>query len=139
MTSQATTTILHLSVAECEALLAEATLGRLGVVVDGRPEIFPVCHVYVDGSVAFPTNEGTKLHAAEAWPSVVFEVDGIEPDALTGWSVVVKGRVERVDDPDEVKRLALERTALWRTGPSSRWVRIVTSEITGRQFESIRL
>ena len=42
---------------ECEDLLAAATLGRLGVVVDGRPEIFPVNHVYdrESGCVVFPT------------------------------------------------------------------------------------
>jgi uncharacterized protein len=47
-------------------LLAAATLGRLGVIVDGRPEVFPVNHVYdhESGYVVFPRKARTTLHAA---------------------------------------------------------------------------
>lgn len=34
---------------ECEELLTGAVLGRLGVIVAGRPELFPVNHVYAAG------------------------------------------------------------------------------------------
>src|SRR4051794_39037559 len=40
------TFLLELGINECERLLAAASLGRLGVIVDGRPAIFPVNHVF---------------------------------------------------------------------------------------------
>ncbi len=137
MSERAATSVVDLGQDECETLLAEAVVGRLGVVVDGRPEIFPVCHVFVDGSVAFPTNEGTKLSAAESWPSVVFEIDGVESSGFAGWSVVVKGHLERIEHEAETTALARQRVALWRTGPSARWVRLVASETTGRRLEAL--
>jgi nitroimidazol reductase NimA-like FMN-containing flavoprotein (pyridoxamine 5'-phosphate oxidase superfamily) len=120
----------------CADLLASSTLGRLGVIVDGRPEIFPVNHVYdrETGCVAFPTNVRTKLRAALDWPWVAFEVDGLEHDGGAGWSVLVVGRAETITDPDAVTRLAQDRHALWATGEAVTWVRIVPTKVTGRQI-----
>ncbi len=74
------TWLVILSSDQCRRRLAEATLGRLAVIVDGRPEIYPINHVYDHdtSTVAFPTNTGTKLHSALHWPWVGFEVDGLE-------------------------------------------------------------
>ena len=127
---------VDIPIQECRERLAGTVLGRLGVVVDGRPEIFPVNHVFdaKDDSVAFPTNDGTKLHAALNWPWVAFEVDGIEPGDGGGWSVVVVGTAEEVVDTAEVERLAGERTVLWAAGKSKRWIRIVPTKVTGRRI-----
>jgi nitroimidazol reductase NimA-like FMN-containing flavoprotein (pyridoxamine 5'-phosphate oxidase superfamily) len=121
---------------ECADLLDEASVGRLGVVVDGRPEIFPVAHVYDrdTGCVVFPTNVGTKLHGALHWPWVAFEVDGLEADGTAGWSVLVVGRSETVTDPQLIDRASRRRSILWRTGGGVRWVRIVPSKVTGRRI-----
>ena len=113
------TYLLHLDPDACADVLASATLGRLGVIVDGRPEIFPVNHVYdrQTGCVAFPTNVGTKLRAALDWPWVAFEVDGVEHDGGAGWSVLVVGRAETITDPDAVARAgARPARALGRRG-----------------------
>ena len=118
---------------ECADLLATATLGRLGVVVDGHPEIFPVNHVYdrESGRVLFPTNARTKLHAALEWPWVAFEVDGTEPDG--GWSVLVVGRAELIADPSTVARAVGQRQVPWAAGEGVVWVGIVPTKVTGRR------
>jgi uncharacterized protein len=118
---------------ECEELLAEADLGRLGVIVAGRPEIFPVNHVYdpSTGSILFPTNMRTKWRAALDWPWVAFEVDGMDADRTSGWSVAVVGRAEELTDPAETARAMQRRAALWAAGTGERWLRIVPSKITG--------
>jgi nitroimidazol reductase NimA-like FMN-containing flavoprotein (pyridoxamine 5'-phosphate oxidase superfamily) len=120
----------------CADLLASSTLGRLGVIVDGRPEIFPVNHVYdrQTGCVAFPSNVRTKLHAALDWPWVAFEVDGLHTDGGGGWSVLVVGRAETITDPKEVARLAQERHVLWRADDAVTWIRIVPAKMTGRRI-----
>lgn len=140
----AQTWLLHLPKEECEGLLRGARIGRLGVVVDGKPEVFPVCHVFQDGCVMFPTNVGTKMHAALAWPYVGFEADGFEVDeaaagGMRGWSVMVTGHAEEVNDAEQVDRATALRTVPWRTSPSLRWVRIVPSTITGRRIDAVAI
>lgn len=130
------TYLVDLTPAECAALLASSVLGRVGVVVNGRPEIFPVCHVYdLDTqTVVFPTNSRTKLDAALDWPFVAFEVDGISDDGRSGWSVSVVGHAETIDDPDEIARLSGDRHVVWSAGDTPEWLRIVPSKVSGRRI-----
>src|SRR5690349_19620856 len=107
----ARTWLTDMSQEECWSLVAHAAVGRLGVVVDGRPQVFPVCHSYSDGFITFPTNEGTKMHAALQWPWVCFEVDMVDPAGNTGWSVMVDGRAEEVTDRAAIERASAVRTA----------------------------
>lgn len=125
---------------ECVALVDAAILGRIGVFVDGRPEIFPVNHVFdaVTGSVAFPSNTRTKLWGALHWPWTSFEVDGVDADGSSGWSVLVVGRAEEIGDVDEIRRLAARRRVLWAVGPTTRWLRIVPARISGRRISAVR-
>jgi nitroimidazol reductase NimA-like FMN-containing flavoprotein (pyridoxamine 5'-phosphate oxidase superfamily) len=132
----ADTWLAHIRREECEELLASSTFGRVGVIVDGHPEIFPVVHVYDRdrGCVAFPTNPGTKLYGALDWPFVGYEVDGVDADGASGWSVLVVGRAEEVSDPGEIAKLAAQRNTLWRSGGQLHWLRIVPSKVTGRRI-----
>jgi nitroimidazol reductase NimA-like FMN-containing flavoprotein (pyridoxamine 5'-phosphate oxidase superfamily) len=120
---------------ECAALLDGAALGRLGVIVAGRPEIFPVHHVYdaSTGTIVFPTNERTKWRAALDWPWVAFEVDGMDADRTGGWSVAVVGRAEELTDGAEIARLAQRRAAPWGggRGPGPPRLRLGASTVTG--------
>jgi nitroimidazol reductase NimA-like FMN-containing flavoprotein (pyridoxamine 5'-phosphate oxidase superfamily) len=50
---------------ECYNLLAGHNWGRLGVVADGQPLIFPVNYSLGDRVIAFRTAPGTKLMRAE--------------------------------------------------------------------------
>ncbi len=130
------TWLVELSDDECDDLLATARLGRLAVIVDGRPEIFPVVHVYdrATRTVLFPTNEATKLHAALSWPYVAFEVDGESGDE--GWSVLVVGRAEAIGSVDQGE-LFHRRSVNWRLGREARWVQIVPEKITGRRISAV--
>jgi nitroimidazol reductase NimA-like FMN-containing flavoprotein (pyridoxamine 5'-phosphate oxidase superfamily) len=127
------TYFIELSPNECARRLTEAVVGRLGVVVDGRPEIFPVSHVYNGdrGTVMFPTNEQTKMHAALNWPWVAFEVDGIERDHTQGWSVAIVGSAAEVTDPDIIEAATQQRAPVWCLGPGTHWLEITPSKMTG--------
>ena len=54
------TILIDIDPDDCADLLGCAPIGRLGVVVHGHPEIFPVNHVYdrESGCVVFPTERG---------------------------------------------------------------------------------
>jgi nitroimidazol reductase NimA-like FMN-containing flavoprotein (pyridoxamine 5'-phosphate oxidase superfamily) len=126
---------------DCEELLASSTLGRLGVVVDGRPEIFPVNHVYdwESHTVVLPSHLGTKMYAAFDWPWVAYEVDGLTDDGRAGWSVLVVGSAELVDDADVIARAAEQRahSVAWVADSKAQWMRIVPSNITGRRITAV--
>jgi len=118
---------------DCLQLLARAPLGRLGVVVDGRPLVFPVNFTLDGTAVVLRTDKGTKLHAARNGP-VAFECDGIDRMYHTGWSVVVLGDAEEVRDQHEIARLERLPLGPWCPGPKSTWLRIRAKTITGRRI-----
>jgi uncharacterized protein len=86
-----------LSRSECLDLLATTTVGRVSLMVDQRPQIFPVNYVLDGDTVLFRTAEGTILSHA-GLSSVAFEVDRIDESHHTGWSVLVHGRADNITD-----------------------------------------
>jgi hypothetical protein len=123
----------HLSEDVCWDRLASCQVGRLGVLVDSAPEVYPVNFVVDGRTIVFRTDPGTKLRALERSPSVCFEVDDADVERRVGWSVLVKGRAEEVTDVDQVERLARLPLAIWGIGDKAHWVRIAALEISGRR------
>jgi nitroimidazol reductase NimA-like FMN-containing flavoprotein (pyridoxamine 5'-phosphate oxidase superfamily) len=126
----------HLSARQCWELLAGTPVGRVGVINDSAPEIYPVNHAVDGDSIVFRTDPGSKLRGLTRSPSVCYEVDGIDRDDATGWSVLVKGRAVEVRDPDELRRLAALPLRYWTLGDKAHWVRVVANEVTGRRIWS---
>jgi nitroimidazol reductase NimA-like FMN-containing flavoprotein (pyridoxamine 5'-phosphate oxidase superfamily) len=128
------TWLIHLSEKDCWRLLDTHAVGRIGVLNDSAPEIYPVNYRTEGRSILFRTDPGSKLHGLERSPSVCFEIDGIEPATRTGWSVLVKGRARRLVDADEVRAAARHHLDYWSIGPKSHWVQIDPHEVTGRRL-----
>jgi len=124
----------HLDPATCWELLAATPVGRIGVIHDSAPEIYPVNHVVDGRSIVFRTDPGTKLRGLLRSPSVCYQVDGLDPEAATGWSVLVKGRAVEVRSAAEVRRLAGLPLRWWALGDKVHWVRIEPAEVTGRRI-----
>lgn len=121
-----------LSVEECERLLEDGYVGRLAVIVDGRPKIFPMNYRYHDGALLLRTGEGSKLRGLSAGTPVAFEIDGIDDSFRNGWSVVVEGPAELVpywEVEDEVRRRPLRS---WVPGARDHWVRVRPAAVSGR-------
>ena len=55
--------------AQCWDLLGANQIGRLAVVVAGRPDIFPVNYVVNEGEIYFRTGEGSKGFGPGVFPS----------------------------------------------------------------------
>ncbi|HLM63095.1 MAG TPA: pyridoxamine 5'-phosphate oxidase family protein [Acidimicrobiales bacterium] len=132
--SDASTWVEYLAPEECWRLLAITPVGRVGVLVNSAPEIYPVNH-RVDGeTVVFRTDPGTKLAGLARSPAVCFQVDGIDADDHTGWSVLVKGRADQLRDPEERERVTSEPLEYWSVGAKAHWIRIVPEEVSGRRI-----
>jgi nitroimidazol reductase NimA-like FMN-containing flavoprotein (pyridoxamine 5'-phosphate oxidase superfamily) len=125
----------HLSVAECWSLLAEQDVARLAVVVDRKPEIFPInIAVPAPGSVVFRTAEGTKLEALGDIADVALEVDGADPARSTGWSVLASGSARHVTDGAVVREFQTLDLQPWAPGHKIIWVQITVSDLSGRRI-----
>lgn len=119
----------ELDLKDCRRLLAEEHIGRLAVVVDGRPEIFPVNYGIDGDGIVFRTNQGRKLLGLAG--EVAFEVDRIDPVGRSGWSVVVHGRAEDITKFDG-PRLREQAETPW-AGRKDVLIRISPVLVTGRR------
>jgi len=123
-----------LSPNECAALLAEGSIGRVGVSVGALPVVLPVNYAVLDGDVVIRTGAGTKLDAALVGAVVAFEIDSVDPIYHGGWSVMVQGRAQEVLDPGELRRVQALPLRPWADGNRDRFVRISTERISGRRI-----
>lgn len=83
----------------CLELLSTDEVGRLAIIEGGQPLILPVNYAMDGEVVVFRTGPGSKLRASRGGPGC-FEIDGIDRDRRSGWSVVVRGRLEGVTSTD---------------------------------------
>jgi nitroimidazol reductase NimA-like FMN-containing flavoprotein (pyridoxamine 5'-phosphate oxidase superfamily) len=124
-----------LSESESSRLLKSKDLGRLAIVVDGRPEIFPVNYAFDEGVVVFRTAPGLKFERAPL-TYAAFETDDVDRKHGVAWSVVVKGTVHEIttaiDRLSEHLRQLAVRPAL--PGERSEWLTVYSTTVTGRRF-----
>lgn len=123
--------------ATCWARLADEPVGRLAVVVDGRPHLVPLNHVVRNRQLLFVSVPGTKLHRVLRHPGqpAVFEVDRYDPDTHAGWSVVVHGTLHPVQDLVEHTRQDIRGRPIWLDGYRDRtWIRLQPERIEGREL-----
>lgn len=120
---------------ECLALLAATPVGRVAFTHAGSPMVVPVTHVVSHGGIAFRSAPGSKLDHAIMGRPVAFEVDGVDPEQRVGWSVLVTGVAELVDDPGIEAELDTRGLQPWAghvaDGP---WVLVRAEEISGRRI-----
>jgi len=120
---------------QCWALLDSEVVGRVALIVDGHPEVFPVNFVLQRRSIVFRTAGGTKLWGAITAKPAAFEIDGYDAHEETAWSVMARGEAELVEDQaekDAVDALLLEP---WQPGEKSFYVRVPPKALTGRRFK----
>ncbi len=118
----------------CLELLASKHLGRLALNDDGGPVVLPVNYVVDQGSVLFRTDEGTKLAAAQTMDAATFQADHVDEVHRLGWSVMVRGRVTEVVDPEELDRVRQLPLHPFVGGERPRYVRLLSASMTGRRI-----
>ena len=124
--------------AECWDLLATRQVGRLGVSVANKPDIFPVNYVLDGRAVVVQTAPGFKLAAAVLGQGVAFEADEIDEASHSGWSVVVHGPATEIESLEELLAASDLDLEPWAGGQKNHFVRIEATEITGRRIPAGR-
>lgn len=127
-------TVEELSVHQCWELLRGNEVGRLAVLVDDHPDIFPINYVVDRGTIVFRSAAGTKVTAALSDAPVALEADGFDPETDRVWSVVLKGQAESIQQIADVLDTTTLDLTPWQEGPKNWFIRIVPTSVTGRRF-----
>ena len=109
-------------------------VGRLALCTALGPTIYPVNFTVDAHAIVFRTGAYSDLSTFVRHADAAFEIDYIDSGTRRGWSVVVKGRTEVVEDPAEIDRLRElgHEPRPWAEGLRRMYVRIPWREITGR-------
>ena len=132
--------VAELDRGECLQLLAATSLGRLAVNVEGWPPVIrPVNYLFDQSSqsIVFRSARGSKFTALLLSAEAAFEIDGIEPDARIGWSVIVIGAAEEITQAAEIERLDQLGLRPLAPGDKPYWVRIRATVVTGRRIAAV--
>lgn len=122
---------------ECLALLGATSVGRVVAAPGAAPPLIrPVVYAFDDAtqSIVFRSAEGSKLTSLLGADRVAFEIDGLDPVAKIGWSVIVTGPVEEITSVAErawAERLGLP---LWVNGDLAHLLRIRLTVVSGRRI-----
>jgi nitroimidazol reductase NimA-like FMN-containing flavoprotein (pyridoxamine 5'-phosphate oxidase superfamily) len=116
----------------CWRLLARAWVGRVGFVDGEGPAVLPVNSAVHGHAIVFRTGGHTALHGLEPGATVAFEVDHTDRVAEAGWSVLVRGQLWEVTDPDEQDALWELPLHPWVEGDRDVWMKITPATVTGR-------
>ncbi|MFF2487139.1 pyridoxamine 5'-phosphate oxidase family protein [Microbacterium sp. NPDC058062] len=124
----------RLAASACWEYLQTAELGRLAVDnADGAPDIFPVNYVAHEGALYIRTARDAKLLHIAQHPMVAFEVDGATDDDHY-WSVVIRGKAQRVTRDDEIRDSGVRQLASWSPTAKFFVMKVVANTVTGRRF-----
>lgn len=132
-----TSALEELDLATCERLLASGVFGRLVLVVGDRPEILPINYTTHGDAVWVRTSPGSLLDRHADGVPLLLEVDHVDHGRGHGWSVVARGRGERVTEDE---RTDAERRTVgpprWVRRDDEVWIRLRWEELTGRRTGS---
>jgi uncharacterized protein len=118
----------------CQVLLRSRSIGRIAIVDAGTPTIRPVAYAMDGATIVFRSLVGSKLDAAERGRPVAFEIDEHDAEERHGWSVLVTGVADVVEDPDEIAHLDSLGLDTWAlpAADAANWVRLRPDTVTGR-------
>jgi nitroimidazol reductase NimA-like FMN-containing flavoprotein (pyridoxamine 5'-phosphate oxidase superfamily) len=126
----------HLDRDECLRRLARQQhgVGRLAIIEGARPTIVPVNYAMVEDRIVFRSSPGSKLDAALCGGGAAFEIDEVDDVTGTGWSVVVRGRLEVVTNRRQLMLLAATQLASYVPTEKKHWIMLHPDTVAGRMI-----
>ncbi|MHB1612952.1 MAG: helix-turn-helix domain-containing protein [Actinomycetes bacterium] len=122
----------NLTVDECWGHLGTHGVGRTVFVDQDGPAAVPVNYRRHGDELLLRTGLGSRLAVAAASGSVSMEADHIDDALHQGWSVLIRGSVRVVSDPEELAGLADSDVESWAGEDRPVHVMIRAERITGR-------
>jgi hypothetical protein len=119
---------------ECRVLLARTSVGRVGWRSHQGQQLLPVTYAYRAGKIIFRTSPYGLLSGLIDSTEVAVEIDELDPQSRSGWSVVAHG----VSRPGRWGGLPNESSASdirpWAAGARNLTIEITVTAVTGRVF-----
>ncbi|MFT3875010.1 MAG: pyridoxamine 5'-phosphate oxidase family protein [Propioniciclava sp.] len=111
---------------ECRRLLAEAVVGRVSWVSPTRGiQVLPVNYLLEEELIVFRVHPASVLAELASPTEVAFEVDDLDAQTATGWSVLAQGRTATLAGE-------LPETSPWAPGDREVAIAIEVSQLSGR-------
>jgi nitroimidazol reductase NimA-like FMN-containing flavoprotein (pyridoxamine 5'-phosphate oxidase superfamily) len=126
--------LVELGKAECLRLLAGHEIGRVVFTDAALPAAQPVTYLLDDEEIVFRTSGGGKLAAATRNAVVAFQVDRIDTDTRTGWTVLGVGQAYEVVVPDRLAELAERMPTPWAPNRTAHTIAIPLQRLSGRRL-----
>jgi hypothetical protein len=117
--------------AECLRLLVQGVLGRVVYTAGALPAVHPVSYALCGQDIIFRTGQSSILRAAMRRQVLAFEVDDVNPNTHTGWSVLAIGKAQWVTDADRLADLAARLPPPWGAGRAAHTIALPTRLLTG--------
>ena len=115
--------------AECRLLLATRSFGRVGWNSASGVQILPVSYGLVDDLIVFRTAPGSSLAQLVRPVEGSFQVDDLDTETSTGWSVLVHGL-----SGAPVASLPADMPAPWPPGDRPIVIGIAADHYAGRSI-----
>ncbi|HEX3197298.1 MAG TPA: pyridoxamine 5'-phosphate oxidase family protein [Propionibacteriaceae bacterium] len=118
---------------QCLDLLASNHLGRVAWQAADLPQILPVTYAMYQGSAYFRTTPDGILSELAQPTRVALEVDELDQQTRSGWSIVLQGRTSAVTEPDALAGLwAADSLVPWAGGHRTLFICIRPDRVSGR-------
>lgn len=122
---------------ECRRLLKSGIFGRIALSTPNGPHIVPINYAVVDDTIVFRTTPYSVLGTYGRNAPMAFEVDHVDYEYATGWSVVARGRGDAITDSRELGEITAQwRPTPWASGQRNLYFGIRWTELTGRRIGS---
>jgi uncharacterized protein len=117
----------------CRRLLGSSNVGRLGYCTDFGPRIVPMNYTFVGEAVTFRTGIDTAASHRLFDHPVAFEVDQFDEFLQTGWSVLVVGNAQPLDEESLLLLDVGQTPQPWPEGRRALVVQLPLTMMTGRR------
>ena len=127
---------VDLTFAECVDLLSGGVIGRVALATPVGPRIIPINYAFHGDELVFRTTPYSELGTYGVDTDAAFEIDHFDYDRHQGWSVVVVGRLRRMD-PEEIADLAqIWEPRPWAGGHRPLHLGLSVRDVSGRRIGS---
>lgn len=126
--------LAEMSRAECERKLRARIVGRIAMTTPSGPLIIPINYAVTEDAVLVRTAPYSVLGAHGRGSVVALEIDEIDEAYHSGWSVVVRGQLDAVNENDTAEPFADRGPRPWAPGTRSLLLRLplADAEVSGR-------
>jgi uncharacterized protein len=125
--------LTELDKALCLRLLARKMIGRVVFTDSALPAAQPVTYLLDGEEVVFRTGGGSKL-AATRGAVVAFQVDEIDADTRTGWTVLGVGEAYEVLVPARLTELAERMPPAQAPNSTAHTIAVPLRQLSGRRL-----